>query len=93
MEFRVDLSKVHGMSVLRTNEKGFGKLDDKVKTSPTYEHQMTQEKIDLLKHSVERNPFDMWFFKDRFRSQAVKILFSRLWNNGILSLEVKQRRA
>ena len=84
MEFRVDLSKVHGMSVLRTNEKGFGKLDDKVKTSPTYEHQMTQEKIDRLKHSVERNPFDIWFFKDRFRSQAVKILFSRLWNNGIV---------
>jgi len=84
MEFRVDLSKVHGMSVLRTNEKGFGKLDDKVKTSPTYEHQITQEKIDLLKHSVERNPFDIWFFKDRFRSQAVKILFSRLWNNGIV---------
>ena len=84
MEFRVDFSKVHGMSVLRTNEKEFRKLDDKVKTSPTYEHQITQEKIDLLKHSVERNPFDIWFFKDRFRSQAVKIMFSNLWNNGIV---------
>ena len=74
MGFRVDLSKVHGMSV----------LDENVKKSPTYEHQITQKKLDLLKHSVERNPFDIWFFKDRFRSQAVKIMFSKLWNNGIV---------
>lgn len=72
--------EVNGMSVKRKGKaelKHFGHLNDQGKQStPLEQYEITQRKIDLIKRSVERNPLDIWFFKDRFRSEQDQLTFS-----------------
>ena len=88
-EFCSNWLKVNGMSVKRTGKaelKNFGQLNNQGKQSTLLEqYQITQKKIDLLKRSVERNPLDIWFFKDRFQSEQDHLAFSLLWNSDIVS--------
>ena len=80
---------VNGMSVKRKGKaelQHFGHLNDQGKQStPLEQYKMTQRKIDLIKRSVERNPHDIWFFKDRFRSEQDQLTFSLFWNSSIVS--------
>ena len=81
--------EVNGMSVKRKGKaelQHFGHLNDQGKQStPLEQYKMTQRKIDLIKRSVERNPHDIWFFKDRFRSEQDQLTFSLFWNSSIVS--------
>ena len=81
--------EVNGMSVKRKGKaelQHFGHLNDQVKQStPLEQYEITQRKIDLIKRSVERNPLDIWFFKDRFRSEQDQLTFSLFWNSSIVS--------
>ena len=80
---------VNGMSVKRKGKaelQHFGHLNDQGKQStPLEQYEITQRKIDLIKRSVERNPHDIWFFKDRFRSEQDQLTFSLFWNSSIVS--------
>lgn len=44
----------------------------------------TQAKLRLLKIAVKRNPFETWFFKDRFKSKADLLMTSKPWNSGVV---------
>ena len=81
--------EVNGMSVKRKGKaelQHFGHLNDQGKQStPLEQYEITQTKIDLIKRSVERNPLDIWFFKDRFRSEQDQQTFSLFWNSSIVS--------
>ena len=81
--------EVNGMSVKRKGKaelKHFGHLNDQGKQStPLEQYEITQRKIDLIKRSIERNPLDIWFFKDRFQSEQDQQTFSLFWNSSIVS--------
>ena len=52
--------------------------------SAIYDRRITQTKLYRLKQSIERSPFDIWFFKDRFQSEEDQLTFSLLWSSGIV---------
>lgn len=40
-------------------------------------------KLRLLKFAVERDPFETWFFKNRFKSKADLLIVSKPWDSGV----------
>lgn len=51
----------------------------------TINSNLTQTKLKLLKLAIKRNPFETWFFKNRFKSKADLLMNSSSpWNNGVI---------
>ncbi|XP_022784224.1 uncharacterized protein LOC111324831 [Stylophora pistillata] len=40
-------------------------------------------KLGLLRSAIERDPFETWFFKNRFKSKVDLLMASKPWNSGV----------
>ncbi|XP_022784225.1 uncharacterized protein LOC111324832 [Stylophora pistillata] len=49
-------------------------------------------KIYTLKHSLQRNPFDIWYFKDKFKSLEDLLLTTEKYNNQIVERQTTKYR-
>lgn len=61
------------------------KLDELNGTNKsTVNSNMSQKKLKVLKLAIKRNPFEIWFFKDRFKSEKDLLMTSLRWKNGVV---------
>ena len=45
---------------------------------------LSEKKLKLLKLAIKRNPFETWFFKNRFKSKKDLLMTSPQWNIGVV---------
>lgn len=62
----------------------FDNLDERNMSASANNHRITQTKLKLLKRAIERNPFETWFFKNRFQAKEDLFVFSFGWKDGVV---------
>lgn len=53
---------------------------------------LNSTKLYALKHSMEKNPFGIWYYKDKFKSLEDMSLSSELYNNQIVERQTTKSR-
>ncbi|KAL9957525.1 hypothetical protein ACROYT_G039166 [Oculina patagonica] len=60
------------------------KLDELNGQSIKSNSNLSQKKLKLLKLAIKRNPFEIWLFKDRFKSEKELFMTSQRWDSGVV---------